>query len=60
MLVIARKRGQSLILRQDGKPDINIYFVSHDRGILRMGVDAPKDVVILREEVRDRREQRRE
>lgn len=60
MLVIARKRGQSIILRQDGKADINLHIVSVDRGVIRVGVDAPKDVVILREEVRDRRGQRRE
>lgn len=54
MLVIARKRGQSIILRQDGKPDINLHFVSNDRGIIRVGIDAPKDVVVLREELLDR------
>jgi carbon storage regulator len=54
MLVIARKRGQSIILRQDGKPDINLHIVSNDRGIIRVGIDAPKDVVVLREELLDR------
>ncbi len=54
MLVIARKRGQSIILRQDGKADINLHIVSVDRGVIRVGVDAPKDVVILRDEIRDR------
>ena len=54
MLVIARKRGQSIILRQDGKADRNLHIVSVDRGVIRVGVDAPKDVVILRDEIRDR------
>ena len=58
MLVIARRTGQAVILKQDGKPDIRINFLSHDRGVLRMGVDAPQSVTILREEVADRREAR--
>ena len=56
MLVIARRTGQAFILKQEGKPDIRVHFLSHDRGVLRMGIDAPKNVVILREEVADRRE----
>ena len=40
--------------RQDGKADINLHIVSVDRGVIRVGVDAPKDVVILRDEIRDR------
>lgn len=55
MLVIARRTGQAVILKQDGKPDIRIHLISHDRGVLRLGVDAPQSVTILREEVRDRR-----
>lgn len=55
MLVVARKRGQSIILKQEGKQDISIHLVSYDRGILRMGIDAPKDVLILRNEVKDNR-----
>ena len=55
MLVIARRTGQAVILKQDGKPDIKIHLISHDRGVLRLGVDAPQSVTILREEVRDRR-----
>lgn len=55
MLVVARKLGQSIILKQEGKQDIFIHLVSHDRGILRMGIDAPKDVLILRNEVKDNR-----
>lgn len=55
MLVIARRTGQAVILKQDGKPDIRIHLISHDRGVLRLGVDAPQSVTILREEVQDRR-----
>lgn len=60
MLVIARRTGQAVILKQDGKQDIRIYFISHDRGVLRLGVDAPQSVTILREEVQDRRGARHE
>lgn len=55
MLVIARRAGQAVILKQDGKPDIRIHLLSHDRGVMRLGVDAPQSVTILREEVQDRR-----
>jgi carbon storage regulator CsrA len=60
MLVIARRTGQAVILKQDGKPDIRVHFLSHDRGVLRLGVDAPQSVTILREEVADRRGARHE
>lgn len=56
MLVIARRAGQSVILKQEGKQDIRIHLVNYDRGILRLGIDAPKDVIILRQEVKDNRE----
>ena len=57
MLVVARRRGQSIVLKQEGKQDIRIHFVSYDRGIIRMGIDAPKDVIILRNEVKDNRDE---
>ena len=57
MLVVARKPGQSVVLKQEGKQDIRIHFDNYDRGILRMGIDAPKDVIILRKEVKDNRDE---
>ena len=57
MLVVARKTGQSVLLKQEGKQDIRIHFVGYDRGIIRMGIDAPKDVIILRQEVKDNRDE---
>jgi carbon storage regulator CsrA len=60
MLVVARRKGQSIVLKQEGKQDIRIHFVNYDRGIIRMGIDAPKDVIILRQEVKDNRHEERQ
>ena len=51
MLVLARKRNQAVVLREKGKPDIRIWMINYDRGVYRIGVDAPKNVEIVREEL---------
>lgn len=47
MLVIARKLGERILI---GK-DIWITVAGIDRGKIRLGIDAPQDVLILREEL---------
>lgn len=47
MLVLGRNVGQSILI---GK-DIIITIVSNRDGQVRVGIDAPKDVRVLREEL---------
>ena len=47
MLVLTRKQGQRILIGED----IAITIVALGRGKVRIGVDAPKDVTIVREEL---------
>lgn len=47
MLVITRKKGQSLLIGED----IEIKIVKVDDGSVKIAIDAPKEKVILRKEV---------
>lgn len=47
MLVITRKRGESLLIGDD----IEIKIVKIDDGSVKIAIDAPKEKVILRKEV---------
>lgn len=47
MLVLGRKLGEKILI---GK-DICITVVDIDRGRIRLGIDAPKDLPIYREEL---------
>jgi len=47
MLVLTRKRDESIHIGDD----IRIVVLGVDGGRVRIGVDAPKDVVILRNEL---------
>ncbi len=49
MLILGRREGDSIII--DG--GIRIVVVSCDRGGVRIGIDAPADVKILRGEIAD-------
>jgi carbon storage regulator CsrA len=53
MLVLARKEGEKIILRQAGKEDIEvcIVFINYQKGQVRVGINAPSDVIALREEI---------
>jgi len=53
MLVLSRKVGESIII--DG--GIIVTIVSIDRGKVRLGVQAPPDVRVDREEVAQRRQE---
>ena len=47
MLILSRKPGDAILVG-DG---IRIVVVSCDRGGVRLGIEAPSDVTILREEI---------
>ena len=47
MLILSRKPGDAILVG-DG---IRIVVVSADRGNVRLGIEAPADVTILREEI---------
>lgn len=47
MLVLSRKRREGLRIG----PDIRITVVKLDRGHVRLGVEAPPDVAVLRDEL---------
>lgn len=47
MLVLTRKRGQSILIQND----IEIYISSIEGDSVKIGIRAPEDVVILRKEL---------
>lgn len=58
MLVLSLRRGDRVRLRKEGQTDIWIMRTLEDDGPgkIRIGIDAPRDVQILREEVLRREE----
>jgi carbon storage regulator len=48
MLVLSRKIGESISIGDN----INIKVVSIEKGSVKLGIDAPKNVIILREELK--------
>ena len=50
MLVLSRKTGEVVTIGND----IKITVVNIDRGIVRLGIEAPKSVVVHRQEVYDK------
>lgn len=57
MLVLSRKRGERIFIGEG----ICITVVEIDRNKVRIGIEAPKDVSIFREELKDEwDDQRRE
>lgn len=47
MLVLARKLDESILLGDD----ITIKVISIDKGVVKLGIDAPKSVSIIRSEL---------
>lgn len=47
MLILSRKPGDAILIG-DG---IRVVVVSSDRGSVRLGIEAPSEVTILREEI---------
>ena len=50
MLILGRKKGESIHIGSD----ITISVEDIAKGMIKIGIDAPKDVVILRSELKDR------
>lgn len=55
MLVLARKENQSIVIERGGELLAQIVVLSA-AGPVRIGVDAPDDVLVLRGEVAERTE----
>jgi len=52
MLVLSRKQDEKIVLKVPGKEDIAITIVRIDnQNRVRVGIEAPKDVVVLRSEL---------
>ncbi|MBL0708417.1 MAG: carbon storage regulator CsrA [Sulfurimonas sp.] len=47
MLVLARKLDESILIGDD----ISIKIISIDKGVVKLGIDAPKDISIMRNEL---------
>ena len=47
MLVLARKLNESIVLGDD----ITVKIISIDKGVVKLGIDAPKSVSIMRSEL---------
>ena len=47
MLVLARKLNESIILGDN----ITVKVISVEKGVVKLGIDAPKDVPIFRDEL---------
>lgn len=54
MLILSRRVGQKIHIGNDITVTV-LEFWKQDGKYIRLGIEAPDDVVILREEVRDRR-----
>ncbi len=48
MLIIRRRQGESILIGED----IRVRIVELSPGRVKIGIDAPPDVLILREEIR--------
>jgi carbon storage regulator len=51
MLVLSRKVGEKILIGEN----ISVTVVRIAQGIVRIGVEAPSDLPIVREEIKDRR-----
>lgn len=51
MLVISRKLKQGFVLEVEGREDIRITILDIQRGRVQLGVEAPTDVNIRRDEL---------
>ncbi len=49
MLVVSRKKGESILIGDD----IEITIVKADNGSVKLSIQAPKDVTILRKELKE-------
>jgi carbon storage regulator CsrA len=54
MLVLTRKIGETIIISPPGQPDIKFTIMSIRQGRIRIAFDAPKEIIIMREEANDK------
>lgn len=50
MLILTRKTDQAIIIGE-GSQAITVRVMKNDRGQVRLGIDAPKEVPVHREEI---------
>ena len=53
MLVLSRKIDQTIVIGGDGADTITIKILEINGDRVKLGISAPRDVVILRQELRD-------
>lgn len=49
MLILSRKLGESILLDDE----ITITVIEVSKGVVKLGIDAPKEMMILRKELKD-------
>lgn len=55
MLVLSRKKDETIVIKRDGQDDIRITVVKIDnRNKVRLGIEANRDTIVLRSELEDR------
>jgi carbon storage regulator CsrA len=55
MLVLSRKKDETILLKKKGEKDIKITVVRIDnKNKVRIGIEADKDVAVVRSELLDR------
>ncbi len=47
MLILSRKKGQKLIISDN----IEVVVIDSDNGVVKLGINAPKNITIYREEI---------
>lgn len=47
MLILSRKEGESIVIGDN----IKVQIVSSEKGVVKLGIDAPTDITILRSEL---------